>query len=78
MPSRPTARRSLHGPSTGSSATLSRWLSFHEAEEGTHALEALLVIAFTVVPCFWALLLLEEVLAETLGLEVVVLTSPFF
>lgn len=54
------------------------WLRLHEAEEGTHALEALLVIAFTVVPCCWALLLLEEVLAEFLGLEVLLLSSPFF
>jgi hypothetical protein len=51
---------------------------FHLDEAGTHALEALLVITFTVIPCCWALLLLEEVSSEFLGLEVLVLSSPFF
>ena len=48
------------------------------AEEGTQAIEALLIIAFTVIPCFWAILLLEDVLREYLGFETVILTSPFF
>lgn len=48
------------------------------AEEGTQTIEVLLIFAFTVVPCFWAILLLEDVLSEYLGFETVILTSPFF
>jgi len=57
----------------------SRLRSFLMHEEGgTQAIEYLLIFAFVVVPCFWAILLLEEVLREVLGFETVLLTSPFF
>jgi Flp pilus assembly pilin Flp len=49
-----------------------------DAEEGTQAIEYLLIFAFVVVPCFWAILLLQAVLREVLGFETVLLTSPFF
>jgi hypothetical protein len=49
-----------------------------QAEEGTHSIEYLLILAFAVVPCFWAILLLQGVLREVLGFETVLLTSPFF
>lgn len=49
-----------------------------QAEEGTQSIEYLLILAFAVVPCFWAILLLLDVLREVLGLETVLLTSPFF
>jgi hypothetical protein len=48
------------------------------AEEGTQAIEYLLILAFAVVPCFGAMLLLLDVLREVLGFETVLLTSPFF
>jgi hypothetical protein len=48
------------------------------AEGGTQAIEYLLILAFAVVPCFWAILLLQGVLREVLGFETVLLTSPFF
>jgi hypothetical protein len=57
----------------------SRLLGFlAHADEGTQAIEYLLVFAFAVVPCFWAILLLQDVLREVLGFETVLLTSPFF
>jgi hypothetical protein len=49
-----------------------------QADEGTQSIEYLLILAFAVVPCFWAILLLQEVLSEVLGFETVLLTSPFF
>jgi len=42
------------------------------------AIEYLLIFAFVVVPCFGAIVMLEDVLREVLGLETVLLTSPFF
>lgn len=48
------------------------------AEEGTQAIEYLLIFTFAVVPCFWAILRLQGVLREILGFETVLLTSPFF
>ena len=47
-------------------------------EEGTQTIEILLIVAFTVVPCFSAIQLLVDVLREYLGFETVLLTSPFF
>ena len=49
-----------------------------DAQDGTQAMEFLLIVGATVVPCFGAILLLEEVLQEYLEFETVVLTSPFF
>lgn len=49
-----------------------------DGQDGTQAMEYLLVIGATVVPCFAAILLLEDVLREYLEFGTVVLTSPFF
>lgn len=49
-----------------------------DAQEGTQAMEFVLIVGATVVPCFGAILLLEDVLREYLEFETVVLTSPFF
>ena len=54
------------------------WGFLAHSEEGTQAIEYLLIFAFVVVPCFGAILLLQEVLREVLGFETVLLTSPFF
>ena len=48
------------------------------AEEGAQAIEVMLIFGLVVIPCFGAVLLLQEVLCEYLEVETTILTSPFF
>lgn len=47
-------------------------------ESGTQSIEVLLIFGTVLVPCFAAILLLQEVLWEYLEVETLILTSPFF
>ena len=55
-----------------------RWRRFAVAEEGTQAIEVLLIFTAVIVPCFASILLLQEVLYEYVEVETILLTSPFF
>lgn len=48
------------------------------AEEGATALEVVMLLYFAVLPGFWALFRLMEILQELVGFDAVVLSSPFF
>ena len=55
------------------------WKCFLSEEGGgAPAMEHLLLVSFVILPCMQAVLLLEDVLREYLGLEILVITSPFF
>lgn len=55
-----------------------RWRRFLHAEEGTQAIEVLLIFTAVLIPCFASILLLQEVLFEYVEVTTVILTSPFF
>lgn len=56
----------------------SRLRRFAAAEEGTQAIEVLLIFTAVIVPCFASILLLQGVLYEYVEVETILLTSPFF
>ena len=60
------------------SETRTRLRRFAADETGTQSIEVLLIVATVLVPCFFAILLMQEVLWEVVEVTTVVLTSPFF
>ena len=51
---------------------------FQQDETGTQPIEVLLIFVSILVPCFIAILLLQEVLFEYLEVTTILVTSPFF
>lgn len=71
-----TAAGGVLDMSQGNRFALGKFLA--SEEEGTQAIEHLLLFLFAVVPCFVAILMIQDVLREYIELTVVVVTSPFF